>query len=114
MLYVQQAIDNLSVETFFELPLVRQHRSLDVLDRALEEYPYLLSLPTLHQRLAALWRVGITQEDRDEILHHKVKEVLSNTQIVMESLGMKPPLIAIFDPAFAIVKTGVMTTQTTN
>ncbi len=113
MLYLQQAIDNLSVETFYELPLVKQHRSLDVLDRALE-YPYLLSLSTLHQRLAALWRVGITQENRDEILHHKVKEVLSNTQIVMESLGMKPPLIAILDPALGVVKTEVVTTQTAN
>ena len=77
MLYLQEAIDKLSTETFYDLPLVKQHRSLDVLDRALE-YPYLISLPTLHQRLAGLWRMGLNQDNRDEILHHKIKELLSN------------------------------------
>ena len=94
MLYLKEATDKLSIDIFYNLPLPQQHRALDILDLALD-YPYLVSLSTLHQRLAALWRVGIMEDNKDEILHHKVKELLSHTQIVMESLGMKPPLIAV-------------------
>ena len=94
MLYLKEATDKLSIDIFYNLPLPQQHRALDILDLALD-YPYLVSLSTLHQLLAALWRVGIMEDNKDEILHHKVKELLSHTQIVMESLGMKPPLIAV-------------------
>ena len=111
MLYLQEAIDKLSTEVFYDLPLVKQHRSLDVLDRALE-YPYLISLPTLHQRLAALWRMGLNQDPRDEILHYKVKELLIHTQTVMESLGMKPPLVAIETKDLTAIKLELLVTPT--
>jgi hypothetical protein len=113
MLYLQEATNNLEVETFYTLPLAKRHRTLDVLGSALE-YPYLLSLQTLHQRLARLWRVGVMQENRDEILHYKVKELLAHTQLVMESLGMKPPLIAIADEDLPAVKTNVLSFKSTN
>jgi hypothetical protein len=98
MLYLQEALSNLSIATFYELPLAKQHRTLEVLDRALIELPYLLSLPTLHQYLAALWRFSIVQAGSDEILNHKVKDLIIHTQIVMESLGMKVPLVAVASP----------------
>jgi hypothetical protein len=108
MLYLQEAINNLSIATFYQLPLAKQHRTLEVLDRALTELPYLLSLPTLHQYLAALWRFSIVQEEPDEMLHYKIKELIIHTQIVMESLGMKPPLVAVEKPDLVTVEPELM------
>jgi hypothetical protein len=107
MLYLQEAINNLSIATFYELPLAKQHRTLEVLDRALIELPYLLSLPTLHQYLAALWRFSIVQDESNEILNYKVKDLIIHTQIVMESLGMKVPLIAAASPDPVPVETAL-------
>jgi hypothetical protein len=109
MLYLQEALSNLSIATFYELPLAKQHRTLEVLDRALIELPYLLSLPTLHQYLAALWRFSIVQAGSDEILNHKVKDLIIHTQIVMESLGMKVPLVAVASPDPVTVDTELAT-----
>jgi hypothetical protein len=110
MLYLQEAINNLSIAIFYELPLAKQHRTLEVLDRALIELPYLLSLPTLHQYLAALWRCSIVKDGSDEILNYKVKDLIIHTQIVMESLGMKVPLIAVASPDPVTVETELATT----
>jgi hypothetical protein len=110
MLYLQEAINNLSIATFYELPLAKQHRTLEVLDRALIELPYLLSLPTLHQYLSALWRFSIVKDGADEILNYKIKESIVHTQIVMESLGMKVPLIATASPDPVTVETTLATT----
>ncbi len=110
MLYLQEAINNLSIATFYELPLAKQHRTLEVLDRALIELPYLLSLPTLHQHLATLWRFSIVKDESDEILNYKIKDSIVHTQIVMESLGMKVPLIATSLDSIA-VKTELAMTE---
>jgi hypothetical protein len=110
MLYLQEAINNLSIATFYELPLAKQHRTLEVLDRALIELPYLLSLPNLHQYLAALWRFSIVRDESNEILNYKVKDLIIHTQIVMESLGMKVPLIAVASPDPVTVETALAMT----
>jgi hypothetical protein len=104
MLYLKEAADNLHPHNFYQLTPERQHRTLDVLDRAIAQFPYLLQLPTIHQNLAEIWRITITQDLLNDILQTKVEELLIYTQSMMQELGLNP-LLVIADSSFAPVST---------
>jgi hypothetical protein len=97
MLYLKEATDNLQPSNFYQLTSERQHRTLDVLYRASEEFPYLLEMNKIYAHLTEIWRLTISQDLLDNVLQTKVEELLLQIQSMMEQLGLNSgiPLVIV-------------------